>query len=206
MDTPQSWRRLAFTLVSCLALSACSFGPVGGPGDASVIDLPGSRQQWGLNNTFIGEPLYFGLWLLHVNGHSVVHLTSVEVVGMPKSFVIDRIWGARYSETKSVETARGEAGQRHLVPLLHPITSLYLDPDCRDRVICYRSNRSLQGDPAQDWYITVQAHVTAIGSYKSSGALRFTYDVSGKHYQQTIDGQTIAASTSSNMPPTSPSS
>jgi hypothetical protein len=183
-------------LLASIALSTCSVGgSTDGLTTGTGLDPPTSHQTWGLGGVGVGEPLYFGLWALHVNGRSPIHLKEMAVGGMPTAFVIDRIWAARPTETHAIVTARGEYGKSHLEPLLHPLSSVSLDPLCPNSSLCDLTDRNSLGHPAQDWYITVQAHLSKAGSFESSGVLRFTYDVARTHYQQTITGQTLAAST-----------
>src|SRR5258708_21831345 len=164
-----------------------ALGPVSGPG-APDLGL-------GMSDANIGEPILYALWHPYIHGTSVVHFKRVEVVGLPKEFVIDSVfalWGAPTAVFKGWDAAPVQSART-------AIDGLVLDPSCRPTSHCGPLAPPPVGARPQNYVLMFQAHITRPGHYATK-ALRIVYEVDGQQYQQTFPHLTIDANSGTQTP------
>jgi hypothetical protein len=183
--------RGAATILALLGLVSCggSTGPV--EGGYLIPVAPGSLLN-SLQSVTPGTPVFFDVYDADWRPNNPqIHLLKVEVLGLPKQLVIDRI-GAINIETSRQpgisEVATAADGEAHLLPLMVPVDHVTIGRDC-----LHGGNALCPG-----WYVVGEIHATAAGVYRSSG-VRVWYEANGHTYFQDF-GLLIGISSTTEAP------
>jgi hypothetical protein len=185
---------VALLLGTSLAIS-CSSSPTQG-----IYLKPISGQVLiSLTQVKVNEPLFLAALdvIEREPGTEPIHLLKVEVLGLPKTVVLDRVGAIRFPSQIPGRTGiyQGEEGTTAGIDFrleMKPVDSITLRKPCVGGA----------NDLCPGWYFMAEVHMTAPGTWTSRGT-RVTYEVKGHTYYQDF-GKLIGATTGT-APPTLPS-